>query len=191
MHKTHRLHANLSGINDDDEDTGRTLPNTPLTWFHSPPATQLGIYKAIFPSGLISSRSPNVSQLFLDELKVMQNGGGEEGRKWALFMVAGGHFAGAVVRVSKPDGEEDEVVVTKKGKPRKPKPDTEVLKHKTFHRYTTRRKQGGSQSVNDNAKSKAVSAGAMLRRYGEQALRDVRITTFVHSFLLSVSIGNP
>ena len=36
-----------------------------------------------------------------------------------------------------------------------------------------RRKQGGSQSINDNAKSKAVSAGAMLRRYGEQALRDV------------------
>jgi hypothetical protein len=36
-----------------------------------------------------------------------------------------------------------------------------------------RRKQGGSQSVNDNAKHKATSAGAMLRRYGEQALRDV------------------
>ena len=38
---------------------------------------------------------------------------------------------------------------------------------------SARRKQGGSQSINDNAKSKAVSAGAMLRRYGEQALRDV------------------
>ena len=38
-----------------------------------------------------------------------------------------------------------------------------------------RRKQGGSQSLNDNSKSKAVSAGAMLRRYGEQALRyDIR-----------------
>lgn len=36
-----------------------------------------------------------------------------------------------------------------------------------------RRKQGGSQSVNDNAKGAAISAGAMLRRYGEQALRDV------------------
>lgn len=35
-----------------------------------------------------------------------------------------------------------------------------------------RKKQGGSQGLNDNAKSKAVSAGAMLRRYGEQALQE-------------------
>lgn len=48
----------------------------------------------------------------------------------------------------------------------------EVIRHKTFHRYTTRRKQGGSQSVNDNAKGPAKSAGAQLRRYGEQALRE-------------------
>ena len=38
---------------------------------------------------------------------------------------------------------------------------------------SARRKQGGSQSVNDNAKGPAKSAGALLRRYGEQALRDV------------------
>lgn len=35
-----------------------------------------------------------------------------------------------------------------------------------------RKKQGGSQALNDNAKSKAVSAGAMLRRYGEAALQE-------------------
>lgn len=39
--------------------------------------------------------------------------------------------------------------------------------------YPARRKQGGSQSINDNAKGAAISAGAVLRRYGEQALRDV------------------
>ncbi len=38
---------------------------------------------------------------------------------------------------------------------------------------TARRKQGGSQGLNDNAKGNAKSAGAQLRRYGEQALRDV------------------
>lgn len=38
-----------------------------------------------------------------------------------------------------------------------------------------RRKQGGSQSTNDNAKGPAKSAGALLRRYGEQALKDVRV----------------
>jgi len=41
--------------------------------------------------------------------------------------------------------------------------------------YPARRKQGGSQSINDNAKGAAISAGATLRRYGEQALRDVGI----------------
>lgn len=35
-----------------------------------------------------------------------------------------------------------------------------------------RKKQGGSQALNDNAKSKAVSAGAMLRRYGEKSLQE-------------------
>jgi hypothetical protein len=43
----------------------------------------------------------------------------------------------------------------------------------TEHSLLARRKQGGSQSVNDNSKGAAISAGAMLRRYGEQALRDV------------------
>ncbi|KZT09912.1 uncharacterized protein LAESUDRAFT_722063 [Laetiporus sulphureus 93-53] len=142
-----------------------SVPKTPLAWFHSPPSTQIGLYKAIFPT----SATPST---YLDELKEMQKGG-EEGRTWAIFMTAGGHFAGAIVRVKAPDSEvDDQGGLTKKGKPRKPKPDMEVLKHKTFHRYTTRRKQGGSQSINDNSKSKAVSAGAMLRRYGEQALRD-------------------
>jgi len=65
--------------------------------------------------------------------------GGEEGRTWAMFMVAGGHFAGAVVRVSRPDEDEEkeDEARSKKKKPKRPKPDTEVLNHKTFHRYTS------------------------------------------------------
>ena len=122
----------------EDEDVARNIPNAPVLWFHSPPATQLGIYKVIFPVDLIAYRGEDAGQRYLEELKQMQAGGGEEGRKWALFMVAGGHFAGAVVHVSRPEGEEDDVGVTKKGKPKKPKPDTEVLKHKTFHRYTSK-----------------------------------------------------
>jgi hypothetical protein len=38
--------------------------------------------------------------------------------------------------------------------------------------WVARKKQGGSQALNDNAKSKANSAGAMLRRYGEQSLQE-------------------
>jgi hypothetical protein len=45
-----------------------------------------------------------------------------------------------------------------------------VLAHKTFHRYTTRRKQGGAQSTNDASKGPAHSAGSSLRRHNEAAL---------------------
>lgn len=111
----------------------RTVPQTALAWFHSPPNTQIGVYKALFASKLPAT-------LQLPELRQMQQVV-DGGRKWAMFMVAGGHFAGAVVRVSKPDEDEeneDNGTVKKKKKPKKPKPDTEVLKHKTFHRYTSR-----------------------------------------------------
>lgn len=102
---------------------------TALAWFHSPPSTQIGIYKALFPAHL-----PATSQL--SELQEMQQVFGE-GRKWAMFMVAGGHFAGAIVRVSEPEEDEMDDGGAKKKKPKKPKPDTEVLEHKTFHRYTS------------------------------------------------------
>ena len=40
--------------------------------------------------------------------------------------------------------------------------------------------------MNDNSKSKAISAGAMLRRYGEQALRDV--CSFMMSYCLRTHV---
>lgn len=58
-------------------------------------------------------------------------------KKWALFLVAGGHFAGAVVRVHRDRSKDDDGGKTKKGKPKKAIPDTEVIVHKTFHRYTS------------------------------------------------------
>ncbi|XP_069841164.1 tRNA endonuclease ANKZF1 [Dendropsophus ebraccatus] len=65
-----------------------------------------------------------------------------------ILMAGGGHFAGAVY----------------KGK--------EVIKHKTFHRYTVRAKRGSAQSVHDaqNRGHMAKSAGAALRRYNQAAL---------------------
>lgn len=79
--------------------------------------------------------------------------GGEEGRQWAVFMTAGGHFAGAVIRVSKSVAEKiaeaaeaaaaaaAPAAPKKKSKASKvpPKPAffLEVIRHKTFHRYTS------------------------------------------------------
>ena len=66
--------------------------------------------------------------------------------QWAVFMLGGGHFAGAVFRGAEP------------------------ILHKTFHCYTVRAKQGGSQGASDSTRGHAKSAGASLRRYNEQAL---------------------
>jgi hypothetical protein len=50
-----------------------------------------------------------------------------------------------------------------------------LVASKTFKRYTTRRKQGGSQASNDLAGGRAKSAGATIRRRNEQHLiEDVR-----------------
>ncbi|WVF65785.1 hypothetical protein IAT40_000519 [Kwoniella sp. CBS 6097] len=135
-------------------------PTTPIPSLQVPKDTQFGVHRALFPPFETAAD-------YLSELKNMQLSGDaeEDGeRRLTLLMVAGGHFAGMVVGI-RPRGKTERQEVKGAG-------DVRVLKHKTFHRYTTRKKQGGSQALNDNAKSKAVSAGAMLRRYGEQALQE-------------------
>lgn len=107
------------------DSSARRIPRTALSWFHSPPSTQIGVYRTLFPHD-----TPEDS--YLEALKDIQTPI-SGGRRWAMFMVAGGHFAGAVVRVSKA-GQEDEVQPKKQ---KKPVLDTEVLRHKTFHRYTS------------------------------------------------------
>lgn len=82
-------------------------------------------------------------------------------RTWTILMLGGGHFAGCVVDVN----------LSKGGGEKSVDKQVQFIAHKTFHRYTTRRKQGGSQSANDNAKGAAVSAGAQIRRYNEQLLQ--------------------
>lgn len=56
----------------------------------------------------------------------------------------------------------------------------------SLNRAVARRKQGGSQSINDNSKGNAKSAGAQLRRYGEQALRDVSLAVIYHACRFNV-----
>lgn len=51
-----------------------------------------------------------------------------------------------------------------------------ILIHRIF---IARRKQGGSQSANDNANGKAKSAGAQIRRHNETALTDVNILSIL------------
>ncbi|KAL9026462.1 MAG: hypothetical protein Q9196_004871, partial [Gyalolechia fulgens] len=78
-----------------------------------------------------------------------------------LCMVGGGHFAGMIVSLAPKLGKNSTGAEERQAM---------VIAHKTFHRYTTRRKQGGAQSSNDSAKGAAHSAGASIRRYNEAAL---------------------
>ena len=64
-------------------------------------------------------------------------GGGVHGRQWAVFMTAGGHFAGAIVRVRLEDGMTEVSPSIKKKQKGPANQSIELLKHKTFHRYTS------------------------------------------------------
>lgn len=50
----------------------------------------------------------------------------------------------------------------------------EAIVHKTFHSYTVRAKQGGSQNTQDRSKGGCKSAGASLRRYNEASQLKVK-----------------
>ncbi|KAG0357389.1 hypothetical protein BG005_003587 [Podila minutissima] len=76
-------------------------------------------------------------------------------RYWTMLLLGGGHFAGMVIDLN---GQ-----VKRYSRVREMK----IEVHKTFHRYTVRRKNGGAQS----SFGAANSAGAMVRMYNEAALR--------------------
>jgi hypothetical protein len=150
----------------------------PIIWFSSPSLpenTALGVYRAVFsteeqdePLHLVDSLrkkqlAPVAAVKKSDQTPVATPG--KTTPHYFLCMIGGGHFAAMIVSLAPK--------VTKKHTGHSERQAT-VLAHKTFHRYTTRRKQGGSQSAHD-AKGAASSAGASLRRYNEAALiTDVR-----------------
>ncbi|KAI1124213.1 hypothetical protein F5Y10DRAFT_285285 [Nemania abortiva] len=149
----------------------------PLLWFSSPllPANNyFGIYRTIFSPEDLKDESLVTEVIKKKQLEPMSipkpKADGSlvlaayKGPHFFLCMIGGGHFAAMVVSLAPRQ--------TKHGNTGPMNREATVLAHKTFHRYTTRRKQGGSQSANDNAKGNAHSAGSSIRRYNEQALTD-------------------
>ncbi|KAG8166794.1 hypothetical protein KVR01_002483 [Diaporthe batatas] len=166
---------------DDAEEWGRGkrkgTGQPPMMWFSSstlPENNYFGIYRALFTSEELEKEDSILDAVKKRQLqplaapKASKKDGAQppaayKGPHVFLCMIGGGHFAAMVVALSPRQ--------TKSGSGPMNREAT-VLAHKTFHRYTTRRKQGGSQSANDNAKGAAHSAGSTLRRYNEQALVD-------------------
>ncbi|KAL8925484.1 MAG: hypothetical protein Q9172_002201 [Xanthocarpia lactea] len=148
----------------------------PFVWFSTPllPSnTSLGIYRAVFTSSEQEQEVDMVKVLRSKQLKPVPSKPPNDSSNGVplpsvmtspqvfLCMVGGGHFAGMVVSLAPKYGKKNTGAEERQAT---------VIAHKTFHRYTTRRKQGGAQSSNDSAKGAAHSAGASIRRYNEAAL---------------------
>ncbi|ANB15145.1 Vms1p [Sugiyamaella lignohabitans] len=150
-----------------DDASSQNKPGSPFAFFtlretisedvvdgkHKPKLTHesvLAVYKTLLDSSLEDNSYQALSNL--------KNSNSAHS---IIMMIGGGHFAAAVISHQKSK---------KRGLPPNSLLGIEVISQKSFHRYTTRRKQGGSQSASDNARGKAKSAGSSLRRYNEQAL---------------------
>jgi hypothetical protein len=166
----------------------RGAGKAPVIWFktpHLPSNTSLGIYRALF-SQVEQQRLPEIVEAIHKKqlssapppapAKTDDDDGGVPlpktevlGPHIFLCMIGGGHFAAMIVslkpKVTKVHGNTERQAT--------------VIAHKTFHRYTTRRKQGGAQSAADNAKGGIHSAGSSLRRANEIALE-----TDIHQLLI-------
>ena len=148
----------------------------PIFWFKSsllPTNTFLGVYRALFTDIEQNNLGQLVESLRQKQLSPLRQRFSPAATREGLdpvpsrsphaflCMVGGGHFAAMVVSLAaevqrRPGSVEDR--------------QARVLAHKTFHRYTTRRKQGGAQSTSDATRGAAHSAGSSLRRYNEAAL---------------------
>lgn len=178
--------AKIKQTEDEDEfvtsKRKRGAGNAPILWLSSsmlPDNTALGVYKAILTDVEQEEAKLNLMEIIkqkqLKPVHAKHSGSGvSNGEKTPaassphvfLCMIGGGHFAAMIVAL---------VPELRKGQGGIEERHAIVKAHKTFHRYTTRRKQGGSQSANDNAKGNAHSAGSSIRRYNEAALEaDVR-----------------
>ncbi|KAL4890361.1 hypothetical protein BDV59DRAFT_184868 [Aspergillus ambiguus] len=172
--------AKISQANEEEMEASSSRKQTagkhPLFWFSSslfPSNVSLGVYRALFsdveqdePRHLVDSLrkkqlvavSPRRSN---DQTEGTQQQQPSPSPHIFMCMIGGGHFAAMLVSLA-PEIHRRQGGVEER--------QARVIAHKTFHRYTTRRKQGGSQSASDAARGAAHSAGSSLRRYNEAAL---------------------
>ncbi|KAK3868982.1 hypothetical protein Pcinc_025665, partial [Petrolisthes cinctipes] len=132
---------NTDNEEDDEGNEKHVLGKQPRIFFLNADGQVFSVYRSV----LLNKRVEMAGET--DAIQRLQ--AAPRKRRWAVLLLSGGHFAGAIF-----NGEEVEV-------------------HKTFHNYTVRAGQGGSQSRKDNqtATSHPRSSGSSLRRYNEQSQR--------------------
>ncbi|KAH7043746.1 hypothetical protein BKA57DRAFT_427909 [Linnemannia elongata] len=125
------------------------IRRSPMLWFSSTlygTSVQFGIYKNAL------TNKGNCDHLLAPATDAPP-------RYWTMILLGGGHFAGMVVDVRG--------LAKKAHSQGSHARELKIVAHKTFHRYTVRRKNGGAQS----SFGAANSAGAMVRMYNERALK--------------------
>lgn len=156
----------MDPIAEDESEVSHLANKTPFVMFGSPEIESneaLAVYKANFQMKQLSDPKKALFEFSSDPIRY---------GKLAVFMIGGGHFAGAIINHKLKDIKGTSMSSHKELKQEQL---VDVVKSKTFHRYTVRKKQGGSQLSNDNARGNANSAGLSIRRYNEQALvKEVR-----------------
>jgi hypothetical protein len=166
-----------------DEDSSANVagaPKNPLLWFSSsglPSNKSLGVYRAMFSAAEQDDPAHLVDTLRRKQLapiKGRTNNASKmqdpaaSGPHIFMCMIGGGHFAAMLVSLA-PEIHRKQGGVEER--------QARVIAHKSIHRYTTRRKQGGSQSASDASRGAAHSAGSSLRRYNEAMLeKEIRDT---------------
>lgn len=156
--------ANLNNNNDNNEmDEPVTLNHTPFFMYNSNDIENdkvYAIYKNLFDSKYVTSGYKPPEEEYKNNLEALDSL--DPNGTSAILMLGGGHFSGGIIKHKR--------LAKQKPNLSNPFADIEVVVSKTFHRYTTRRKQGGAQSTSDNQRGKANSAGSSLRRANEAAL---------------------
>eukprot|EP01117_Protostelium_nocturnum_P010589 TRINITY_DN3806_c0_g1_i3.p1 TRINITY_DN3806_c0_g1~~TRINITY_DN3806_c0_g1_i3.p1 ORF type:complete len:664 (+),score=278.14 TRINITY_DN3806_c0_g1_i3:127-2118(+) len=126
-----------------NQSKGLQLHRSPKIVFSSSDGRKLAVWKRV----LIETGQDPASNEHIDYVSLLKKI--PQKKKWTFLMSSGGHFAGGIFEGNK------------------------LVKHKTFHRYTTRKKQGGSQSAKDNQSSHSIkSAGSNIRRQNEVKLKE-------------------
>ncbi|ODQ83201.1 hypothetical protein BABINDRAFT_159641 [Babjeviella inositovora NRRL Y-12698] len=133
-----------------------TNTKSPFVFFKSPLVQEkcFGVYKVCF-----------LPQQMENPLESMLQWKQQPGKS-ALIMIGGGHFAGAIISHQRKSTKGNTATAQMSLVDQL----VDVIAHKTFHRYTVRKKQGGSQSASDGSRGKASSAGSTIRRQMEVLL---------------------
>ena len=163
----------LSGSDseEEEEDAGggasssSTRPDGRIALRDSTGAVFLAWRAALLPAGAVAADVPlsNMPQC-LRALAALR-----PRPTWVVVLCRGDHFAAAVLELVPPPKAS-----------KRAEDGVKVVAHKTFHRYVTRRGQGGRQSVADGAKS-IKSAGSSIRRHNEAMLAK-EIRELLHSW---------